>query len=203
MKKGSQIFSFVFTIVFCLFAFALMTFFSVQKEPLATADPMESTLKNGEFYGEALLLKLPLESVFLDIDSDKIGVYFMNDTASSDTLRDFGFTVTKTVNCDYDTFADMVDCLGGIELAGGDSTLLFTGVQVAELIKSGTENPKKREITEKILLSLSNQTTGTATLRRILETAETDLSFPEGYDIILALPNAVQNINFINGEDLN
>lgn len=200
LKSKGQLFSSVFTIFFCIVAFALMAFFSLKENTLPALDTeskIERTAAKGK---KGILFNFPFDSVFLgfDFDMGKTNVLLLGAENPEEEILENGYFADITVTADYTYLADLIDCFGGIETTNGGETLRLTGVQVTDILKSGAESCRRKEFTEKILKNVALGRFTAKQLSNLIESTETGLSFPEGYDLLDGIKSAANEINFIS-----
>lgn len=200
MKKTGQLFSLIFTIAFCVAAFSLMIFFSNVKMPVLTEKSENNVLKSDYLFHQNILFKLPPCSLLLNFSESKINILFLKSGEEQDKAEALGYGEYKTISADYDFLAGLIDRLGGLESAEDGTSVNLSGADAVKTIYSGGS---LKEITEKLLKKCADGKASTDILNYILENSETDLSFPLGYDVLQILPQAAQNLNFINEEFAN
>ncbi len=137
-------------------------------------------------------------SVFLNMDfyEEKISVILFDTKTVKQSVLDYGYTVTYTVDTDYIFLAEFIDRLGGIEMELEGSLLRYTGVQVTDLLKN--KQVDKRQVISVMLQKISKNGFSKNDLLYIIKNTTTELSFPSGYPYIEPLPKVCRNVNFVN-----
>lgn len=137
-------------------------------------------------------------SVFLNMDfyEEKISVILFDEKTVKQSVIDYGYTVTYTVDTDYIFLSEFIDRIGGIELSLDGSLLRYTGVQVTDLLKNGSVD--KKQVISLVLQKISKNGFSKNDLLYIIKNTTTELNFPSGYPYIEPLPKLCRNVNFVN-----
>lgn len=199
--KSKQIISSVSTIVFCVFAFAIMTFLTLKQEAQPAAEPKTDVRAESiERESAGFLFKFPFGSVFLNFNfsDSNTGVLFMTPEDSDKKTEECGYTVFKQIFADYDFLANFIDRYGGLEIEENSETLRYTGVQISQKLQQNAEESFKKQVTEKLLGSIASKGFSKSDLAFLIEKTQSSLSFPEGYALLELIPKAAKDIYFIN-----
>ncbi len=137
-------------------------------------------------------------SVFLNLDfyEEKISVILFDTKTVKQSVLDYGYTVTYTVDTDYIFLAELIDRFGGIEMELEGSLLRYTGVQVTDLLQN--KQVDKRQVISVMLQKISKNGFSKNDLLYIIKNTTTELNFPSGYPYIEPLPKICRNVSFVN-----
>lgn len=200
-RNNGQIFTFIFTIFFCICAFAAMTFFTVRDEGKITV-PTEKTHISAPAVADSagFLINFPADSVFINFDftSDSTSVLLFDSAADASDVQKYGYTVFKTVDADYDFLAEFTDRLSGCVITENGAQIRLTGVQTAERLKTTLDKQFKRDIISSLLNNIQKSGLNKSDIVFFIENTESTLNFPECYNISQSVSGCCGNVNFIN-----
>ena len=116
---------------------------------------------------------------YLDFNSNCIVAIASKFEIEKETV--YGYSIDYKVNADYNFLSGLIDRLGGLELSSKEY-LVYTGVQVVEILK---ENPQdyelKKDIIKEILDIISQRGFNDKDFLFITENSETNLTVPKFY----------------------
>ncbi len=202
MKKQTVL-NVLTAVIFAAALFATFTFIFL-KEPISSVKGTTESVPYAERYEEencGLLVRFrDGNSVFLNFDfSDiKVSVLMLPNGADTDTVKAYGYSVYKTVDTDYTFLGRFADRLGGIELTDNDSTHKYTGVQLKEKLATSPDKNLRRQVINVILSRFYSRGLSKEDLVFVIESTETDLNFPDAYNLSAPISSVCKNINFIN-----
>ncbi len=194
----------VFLAVVCsavIFAAFILIFL---KEPASSVKGNTESVPYGNYYDSEscgfLVRFRDGNSVFLnfDFEDSKTSVLLLPNGTDSDAVSTYGYTVYKTIDTDYTFLARFTDRLGGIELSENGKSYKYTGVQVKEKLSSSIDKALRRQIIKQFLGCFNSQGLTKEDLVFIIENTETELNFPDAYNLAPAISDVSKTINFIN-----
>lgn len=134
---------------------------------------------------------------YLDFEDENLKVVFPPE--GFDGYELYGYSVDFNVSADYDFLSGFIDNIGGIDLNVEDSTLRYTGVQVAELLSYTVETDDlTRQIVIQILKKIGAEGIDEEAFWLIAETCKTDLTVPDCYPWFRYIKRLCANGNIIN-----
>ncbi len=200
-KKLRTVLYFLIAVVVCSAIFSAMIHFTVtEKSAEAEGDVQSVPYYEQEPPDNAgLLFRFENNgSVFLNLDfyEKKVSVIFFDTKIAKQRVLDYGYSLTATFDTDYIFLAELIDRFGGLELQTETQWVRYTGIQVTELLEQG--KVEKRDVTEAVLGKIANNGFSKNDLTFLIKNTDTLLSYPQGYPLIVHLPDVSRTVNFVN-----
>lgn len=119
--------------------------------------------------------------------------------ASKQSVKDYGFDIQYTADCDYPFIMDFIDTIGGVELMEKGENYRYTGVQICNLLASFKDDISlKAEILEAVFTKISKSGFSTDALYCIIEDTDTTLSMPSCYGWCENVSGLCKSFNILN-----
>lgn len=135
--------------------------------------------------------------VHLDFKSRDIKLV-MAENFSTKSQSYYGYTADYTVECDYQLLAGIIDRVGGVNLTFENETLRYTGIQVIDLIATGSLNKIKRPLLAEIFKQIAKNGFSKEDLVYIIENGESDLSVVDCIYWLDYIVNMSSRVSFVN-----
>lgn len=196
MKKLKGVFA-----VFCaLVLFGLVGYVSVKPQKTQVDQDIEGVpyYENEDSCG-LLFTFSEGGSVFINLDfyNKQTLLMFFDQKVEPLSLRTYGYGVTHSFSADYSFLSKLIDRFGGITLKR-EGFVRLTGVQVTDMLSTSLERSLKREIATELFSKISSVGLDKKDLIFIIENTQTEMSFPEGYDLLDAINEIIGEVYFIN-----
>ena len=194
----------VFLAVVCSAAIFVAFIFIFLNEPVSLVKGNTQSVPYGTYYDSEscgfLVRFRDGNAVFLnfDFEDSKTSVLLLPNGTGSDIVSTYGYTGYKTIDTDYAFLARFADRLGGIELNDGEKSYKYTGVQLKDRLSSTTDKELRRQIIERFLGCFYSRGLTKEDLVFIIENTNTELNFPDAYNLAPAISDVSKTINFIN-----
>lgn len=193
----------IIVVVCCFAAFAVIARFSFYQPEHTAGNPVSDVP-----YGEPTIENQGLlfvfyegGSVFLNFDflEDKISVMLFDSAVTPLYMRQYGYEVNNCFKADYHFLANFIDRFGGVVFSYNDSGIMrYTGVQVTEMLASNNDKEFKKTIIQSFFKKIDAVGITQKDLLYLIDNTTTDMSFPEGYDLLENTEGIFKNIHFIN-----
>jgi hypothetical protein len=119
--------------------------------------------------------------------------------ATKESVKEYGFFVDHTAECDYSFMMDFIDKIDGIDLALDGKSYRYTGVQICNLVASFKDDtPLRAKILEGVFNKISNSGLRTEALYCIIEDTNTTLSVPSCYGWCEYMKETCSSFNILN-----
>ncbi len=136
--------------------------------------------------------------VGLDYGNKRVCVIRLPAAASAGSALDYGYSADYEFEMTYDALAGFIDRFDGLILDTADGTMRHTGVQVCALLARTTEKQFINGVISGIFEKISAKGFTQKDLIYIIENSDTNMSYPQGYNLIEMLPEISKNLYFIN-----
>lgn len=138
-------------------------------------------------------------SVFINLDfyNQQASFMFFDRQVESIELRRYGYGVEYTFLADYSFLSQLIDRFGGITLKS-EGFVRLTGVQVTDMLSTSLDRSLKREIATELFSKMASVGIDKKDLIFIIDNTQTEMSFPEGYDLLDSINSILTQVYFIN-----
>lgn len=142
----------------------------------------------------------PSENVYLvQLDFQNEDIKFVTVSNFDFKKREyFGYKTDYLLECDYNWLAELIDCIGGINLETEGENLRYTGVQVVDLISTGHLEAIKDKLFTEIFLQISKNGILKDDFVFLLENCKGDLSLVDAIYWLDCLKEMCQHVTFVN-----
>lgn len=145
---------------------------TVSQEPYAYSPQNAGLLF--EISGERVLIYLNFEESYTAV--------ILSETLNGEESEIYGYSIDYTVEGDYDLLSGIIDKVGGIELKMGEEELVYTGVQVVEMLaKTSDRENLRKEIIKNIFKKIAQNGFLRQDFLYITENSNTNLTVPKFY----------------------
>lgn len=110
----------------------------------------------------------------------------------------YGYTADYMVECDYQLLVGLIDRIGGVNLTLEKETLRYTGVQVIDLIATGSFKKIKTQLLSQIFDQIAKNGFSKEDLVYIIENSESNLSVVDCIYWLDYIVDMSSRVSFVN-----
>ncbi len=156
--------------------------------------PYNQTLSENK----GILLNCNNETLFLYLDFLENKLLVSLSPENSQNGKIYGYTHDYTIESENTAIANIIDCVGGVELLVEDTKLRYTGAQVSKLLKQSNSKELRRDIVTNACEKIALYGIGNEFFSGVLNNSKTELKFSECYLWREYLPQLCANLHFID-----